>query len=148
MNNQNQRSTFSNYGNSLVTVAAPGEGVISTYPGRLSCAAGWGTSFSAPLVAGGAALLVQTNPNAGVQSIVNALQNGAIGVGQDWERGWCQSALQHHRFSRFSLNGCRQTTLQSSEEGAARQGLAIVTSGGERLAIAPSARGPNSRPHG
>lgn len=82
VNNQDQRSSFSNYGNGLVSVAAPGEGVISTYPGTNNYAAGWGTSFSTPLVAGGAALLVQISPDASVQSIANAFQSGAIGVGQ------------------------------------------------------------------
>jgi subtilisin family serine protease len=61
-NNQNIRSTFSNYGNTLVDVAAPGEGVVTLYPGN-NYAEGWGTSFSAPLVAGGAALLVQLGRN-------------------------------------------------------------------------------------
>ena len=42
-NNQDQRSTFSNYGNQIVWVAAPGEGVITTYP-FATYAAGWGTS--------------------------------------------------------------------------------------------------------
>src|SRR5439155_225793 len=50
------RSTFSNYG-ATVWVAAPGEGVITTYPWS-SYAAGWGTSFSTPFVSGAAALLV------------------------------------------------------------------------------------------
>ena len=50
------RSTFSNYGNAIVWVAAPGEAIITTYPfGTYS--AGWGTSFSAPFVAGGTALM-------------------------------------------------------------------------------------------
>lgn len=49
-------STFSNYGTPPVWVAAPGEAVISTYP-FATYAAGWGTSFSAPFVAGTAALL-------------------------------------------------------------------------------------------
>jgi hypothetical protein len=52
------RSSFSNYGDSLVRVGAPGEGVITTYPGG-GYTAVWGTSFSTALVAGGAALLVQ-----------------------------------------------------------------------------------------
>src|SRR5205823_8617262 len=52
------RSIFSNYGDSLVSLAAPGEGIITTYPGG-GYAGAWGTSFSAPMVAGAAALLVQ-----------------------------------------------------------------------------------------
>jgi subtilisin family serine protease len=51
------RSSFSNYGAQQVWVAAPGEGIITTYPWG-SYAAGWGTSFSAPFVSGAAALVV------------------------------------------------------------------------------------------
>jgi subtilisin family serine protease len=82
VNDQFQRSSFSNYGNGLVSVAAPGEGVITTYPGTNNYAAGWGTSFSTPLVAGGVALLFQLNSSASVQSVEGALNNGAMNVGQ------------------------------------------------------------------
>src|SRR5438270_6260562 len=57
-----QRSTFSNFGNAIVWVAAPGEAVISTYPFS-SYGAAWGTSFSAPFVAGAAALLLDQKPS-------------------------------------------------------------------------------------
>lgn len=70
--NSDTRSTFSNFGSGVVTFAAPGEGVITTYPGG-NYAAGWGTSFSAPMVAGSAALVLQVRPLAKPGDITNAL---------------------------------------------------------------------------
>ena len=61
-NNQDQPSSFSNYGDQVVFVAAPGEGVITTYPFGLY-AAGWGTSFSSPMVAGTASLILNLQPH-------------------------------------------------------------------------------------
>src|SRR3989440_3789082 len=58
---QDTRSSFSNFGNNIVWVAAPGEAIVSTYPYN-TYAAGWGTSFSAPFVSGGAALLHSLTP--------------------------------------------------------------------------------------
>jgi len=78
-NNQDVRSTFSNYG-SVVALAAPGEGLITTYP-QNRYAAGWGTSFSAPLVAGGAALLAQMNSQVTASSATQAFSH-AVKVGQ------------------------------------------------------------------
>ncbi|MGH9776060.1 MAG: S8 family peptidase [Candidatus Acidiferrales bacterium] len=54
---ENQQSAFSNYGADLVALAAPGEALITTYPGP-HYAAVWGTSFSSALVAGSASLLL------------------------------------------------------------------------------------------
>jgi subtilisin family serine protease len=64
-------SSFSNYGPD-VWVAAPGEGIVSTYPyGTYS--AGWGTSFSAPFVSGTAALLVNVSSQVNQQSAAAAI---------------------------------------------------------------------------
>jgi subtilisin family serine protease len=66
-------SSFSNYGNIDVWIAAPGEYVISTFPGG-TFAASSGTSFSSPLVAGSADLLMSVQPNGLRQaSAANAL---------------------------------------------------------------------------
>jgi subtilisin family serine protease len=62
-NDQDQRSTFSNYGDQIVWVAAPGEAIVTTYPFG-TYAAGWGTSFSAPMVSGTVDLIRQANPSA------------------------------------------------------------------------------------
>ncbi|MDQ2843242.1 MAG: S8 family serine peptidase [Acidobacteriota bacterium] len=58
--NNDQLSSFSNYGEQLVWIAAPGEGVVTTYPFS-TYAAAWGTSFSTPLVSGVTALLFNVN---------------------------------------------------------------------------------------
>lgn len=77
--NTDVRSAFSNYGSADVTFAAPGEGVIAAYPGN-HYAAVWGTSFSSPLVAGGAVLLQQKSPQGGLSYIMNALNKSAVSV--------------------------------------------------------------------
>src|SRR5580658_3062688 len=90
-NNQDQRSSFSNYGNQIVWVAAPGEGIITTYPFGIY-AAGWGTSFSSPFVSGTAALIYnmqsKTNQSQAAWAISHAkfvgfnMGNGRLNV--DW----------------------------------------------------------------
>jgi subtilisin family serine protease len=58
--NADIQSVFTNYGAPPVWIAAPGEAVVTTYPWA-TYAAGWGTSFSTPFVAGTAALMLGTN---------------------------------------------------------------------------------------
>ena len=84
--NSDVRSNFSNYGNSLVWLAAPGEGVITTYPGG-NYAAVWGTSFSTPFVAGATALFVGMKSTASPSQAAWALSQakplaGEVGYGR------------------------------------------------------------------
>lgn len=57
-------SPFTNYGDALVSLAAPGEALVTPFPGG-QYAVGWGSSYSAPVVAGAAALLRRMNSGAG-----------------------------------------------------------------------------------
>jgi subtilisin family serine protease len=66
------RSAFSNYGESLTWVSAPGEALLLPFPGK-QYAGGWGTSFAAPMVSGLAAKLLQRNPSATYSDLQGAL---------------------------------------------------------------------------
>ena len=68
------RSSFSNYGSADVWIAAPGEYVISTYPGGTYAAAS-GTSFSSPLAAGTAALMLSVKSGLNQSSAASALSH-------------------------------------------------------------------------
>ena len=70
--NTDVRSAFSNFGSGVVIFAAPGEGVVTTFPGG-NYAAGWGTSFSTPMLAGSATLVLQARPTAKPGDILNGL---------------------------------------------------------------------------
>jgi subtilisin family serine protease len=70
--NSDIQSTFTNYGAPPVWLAAPGEGVMTTYPWG-TWAAGWGTSFSAPLVSGTAALMLGTNGGCTASKVTSGL---------------------------------------------------------------------------
>ena len=84
-NNSLIRSLFSNYGVPLVSLAAPGEADVTVYPGN-HYAQVWGTSFSTPLVAGGAALLFDIKNKTDETSADKALSQ-AKAIGQELGAG-------------------------------------------------------------
>lgn len=76
--NWDTRSSFSNFGPADVFMAAPGENVISTYPGA-TYGSESGTSFSSPLVAGTVALMLSAKQSSLNQSqAANALANAQV----------------------------------------------------------------------
>ena len=70
-----RRSFFSNYGVRSIRMAAPGEALITTYPGN-NYAGVWGTSFSTALTSGAAALLSQMAPRISPSDAIDALEHG------------------------------------------------------------------------
>src|SRR6266566_3730602 len=82
---QDTKSSFSNYGNAIVWVAAPGEAIVTTYPFG-TYAAGWGTSFSAPFVSGGSSLLLNMQANTNEPQAARAVAH-AVPVGAQMGHG-------------------------------------------------------------
>jgi thermitase len=83
--NWDSRSSFSNYGSVDVLIAAPGENVISTFPGGTYASAS-GTSFSSPLVAGTAALMLSARSSMNQSQAANSLSH-AIKLTPDLNHG-------------------------------------------------------------
>ena len=74
--NWDSRSSFSNYGSRDVWIAAPGENIVSTFPGGTYASAS-GTSFSAPIVAGTVSLILSAKQQTVNQSqAASALSHG------------------------------------------------------------------------
>jgi len=107
-------SSFSNYGPDLLTLVAPGEGLITTYPGA-QWAAVWGTSFSSALVSGTMAIGVasyssgawnrnnnSTNP-LDFADTDNAMNSVASVNAYNTVTGW--GVLDVQNMSRFNNNG-------------------------------------------
>jgi hypothetical protein len=80
-----KRSSFSNYGNAIVWVAAPGEQIITTYPFS-TYAAGSGTSFSAPFVSGTSALFHELQPGGDQTNAAQAISHAQV-IGADMGNG-------------------------------------------------------------
>ncbi|HWC19753.1 MAG TPA: S8 family serine peptidase [Terriglobales bacterium] len=79
------RSSFSNFGNAIVWVAAPGEAIVTTYPFG-TYAAGWGTSFSAPFVSGTSSLLLSKQAKTNEAQAAAAIAH-AVPLGSDMGNG-------------------------------------------------------------
>lgn len=78
-NKNNSRSTFSNYGKNL-DIVAPGEDILSTYKNN-EYRTSTGTSYSAPIVAGVVALILDQNPNLTFTQVKSILQESATKIG-------------------------------------------------------------------
>ena len=89
--NNLKRASFSNYG-PLVDLAAPGVWVITTYPMN-KYAAGSGTSFSAPMVAGAVALLDQMKNHLNAVQVLKDLDNADPLNGQQLGAGMLDLVL-------------------------------------------------------
>ena len=81
-----QRSPISNFGEDLVSVAAQGEDVVTTYPGG-RYAVVFGTSFSTPVVASSVAVLRELDDELDQHGAEAALamgreRDGAMGYGK------------------------------------------------------------------
>ncbi|HEV3036255.1 MAG TPA: S8 family serine peptidase [Candidatus Angelobacter sp.] len=135
--NADAKSTFSNFDPSVgctnVMFAAPGEGVITTYPGK-HYAAGWGTSFSTPIVAGAASLILQQQPGISLEDVIKALWR-AVQIPQ----------MGHGRIDLFqaltSTSGGSSDDCGSGGSGGGDSGKGGSSSGSSSLSGSSSGKG-------
>src|SRR5439155_18662328 len=71
------RSSFTNYGHHLVRFAAPGEGLITLYPGQRYASVS-GTSFSTALASGASLLIAQLEPTVDQRLTGRYFDDGAL----------------------------------------------------------------------
>jgi len=123
------RSSFSNFGNAIVWVAAPGEGIVTTYPFS-TYAAGWGTSFSAPFVSGGSALLFSKQAKTNESQAAAAIAH-AVPVGPDMGNGRLDlvQALQALTPQDFTLSASPAASTISAGQSATYT-VSLTPSGG------------------
>src|SRR5713101_9632538 len=103
------RSSFSNYGSADVWIAAPGENIISTYPGG-TYASESGTSFSSPLVAGTVSLFLSAKSQSFNQSQAAGALSHAILLTPDLNHG----RLDAYQAVSAWVNGSTSSTTTSS----------------------------------
>jgi len=127
--NQDTQSTFSNYGAPPVWLAAPGEGVMTTYPYG-TYAAGWGTSFSTPLVTGTTALMVSeynTQSSSGGGGLSLSLLGLTISLGgsnlPSWEPQAAKALAHAQNISDPQLGNGRLDTYQAVQAWRTSLGL-------------------------
>lgn len=127
--NQDTQSTFSNYGAPPVWLAAPGEGVMTTYPYG-TYAAGWGTSFSTPLVTGTTALMVSeynTQSSSGSGGLSLSLLGISISLGgsnlPSWEPQAAKALAHADNISDPQLGNGRLDTYQAVQAWTKNLGL-------------------------
>lgn len=78
-------SDFSNFGPEAAWIAAPGEGVVTTYPWG-KWAAAWGTSFSTPLASGTAALLAEVASHVSSKQVHDS-EGNAVWISHEVTKG-------------------------------------------------------------
>jgi hypothetical protein len=129
---QDTRSSFSNYGNAIVWVAAPGEAIVSTYPFN-TYAAGWGTSFSAPFVSGAAALLRNRQSNINESRAAAAVAH-AVPVGPD---------LGHGRLDLVQALQATPVATRNDFDGDGKADIGVFRPSAGRWFIIPSSNPSN-----
>jgi len=104
------RASFSNYGN-YVDISAPGANVLTT--NRSGSYSSWnGTSFSSPITAGVAALVMSANPSLSPDQVEQVLESSADDLvqGVDWHAYYGHGRVNAAKAVQLALNTSAEDT--------------------------------------
>ncbi|MBQ7574675.1 MAG: S8 family serine peptidase [Clostridia bacterium] len=80
LNSDNKKSEYSNYGNGIIDISAPGDNIIGADIGGGTSVKS-GTSMAAPHISGAIALVRSTNPSYSSKNAINAIKSSAKNLG-------------------------------------------------------------------
>ena len=130
--------SWSNTGN-FVDLSAPGESILTTSRGG-GYGLWSGTSFSAPIVAGVAALVVSANPNLSASQIQNILKNSADDLGPTgWDPTYGSGRVNAAKAVAMALTEIGKTSSTRPPLDAIISPIRNPTSDATSLALNPEA---------
>lgn len=126
------RSSFSSYG-SWVTIAAPGSSILTTTNGG-GYASVSGTSFSSPITAGLAALILSVNPNLTAAQVVDIIKQN----GDDLGTAGFDQYFGYGRINAYkSLTAARNTVSRASDTTAPVTSVTSPSNGATVSGVVP-----------
>ena len=140
-NEWDELSETSNYGDNTVHIAAPGNGILSTWLNGTYREIS-GTSMASAYVAGVAALIKAVNPDCAPEVIRAALRASTQPIAEDfWGMSYSFGIVDAYAALRFDISGLRTVTYDFLDDGISPVTVKVIPGSRLREPAEPSREG-------